>query len=53
MVGHALLGGLVALVDVHALHGAAEVDGPGGAFVLGCTADGVVEDEDAGCAGAG
>ena len=53
MVGDALLRGLVALVDMYALHGAAEVDGSGGAFVEGCTADGVVEDEDAGCSRAG
>lgn len=45
----------VALVDVHAVDGAAEVDGLGfcAALVRGCATDGVVEDEDTRCAGSG
>lgn len=55
VVGHARAAGGVGLVDVDALDGAAEGDGLGGvgfASILRLAADGVVEDEDARCAGA-
>ena len=49
MVFYAVFGGAVGLVDVDAVHGAAEL----GAWCAGWlgTADGVVEDEDAGGVG--
>lgn len=49
MVFYAVFGGAVGLVDVYAVHGAAEL----GARCVGWlgTADGVVEDEDAGGVG--
>ena len=40
-------GGAVGLVDVHSLDGTAERGCGGTAIVFLCTADGVVEDEDA------
>jgi hypothetical protein len=45
-----LRGGFVALVDVHALNRSTE-NVARSAIVLECAADGVVEDEDLGCAG--
>lgn len=57
VVRHARERGRVRLVDVHALHGAAEGGrgrrGGGVALVLGLAADRVVEDDDLGGAGAG
>ena len=57
MVLYALWARGVGLIYVHALDGAAEGAGEllfgGEAFVLGLTADGVVEDEDFGGTGAG
>ena len=49
VVRHAVLGGGVGLVDVHAVYGTAEAGGGGSASAGICrgAADGVVEDEDA------
>jgi hypothetical protein len=52
VVWDAVLGGGVGLVDVHAVHGAAEAGGGSSAGVFGGAADGVVEDEDTRCASA-
>lgn len=48
MVGDSVLGCGIGLIDVHALDRSAETDA-GGSVELG-SSDGMVEDEDAGCA---